>query len=67
MEACPLKGLTATSNDYECLDTDAELESCGGCASIGAGQDCTAIEGVWNVACTTGSCVGEFQGSLAYI
>ncbi|THH02844.1 hypothetical protein EW026_g9 [Hermanssonia centrifuga] len=25
MEACPLKGLTATSNDYECLDTDAEL------------------------------------------
>ncbi|KAF7791851.1 hypothetical protein EIP86_002875 [Pleurotus ostreatoroseus] len=56
MEACPIKGLMGTSGDYECLDTKTELESCGGCASTGAGQDCTAIEGAWNVACNQGSC-----------
>lgn len=55
LEACPIKGL-AVSGDYECLDTTAELTSCGGCASTGAGQDCTAIEGVWNVACNVGKC-----------
>ncbi|KAJ3539444.1 hypothetical protein NM688_g6357 [Phlebia brevispora] len=56
MEACPIKGLMSVNGDYECLDTTTELESCGGCASTGAGQDCTAIEGAWNVACNKGSC-----------
>ncbi|TFK57294.1 hypothetical protein OE88DRAFT_1650935 [Heliocybe sulcata] len=61
LEACPvsslsgLRGLNATS-DYECLDTTSELESCGGCASTGKGQDCTAIEGAWNVGCNKGAC-----------
>lgn len=43
---------------YECLDTDVELESCGGCASIGEGQDCTAIPGAWNIGCNQGKCEG---------
>ncbi|KAF8509832.1 hypothetical protein JB92DRAFT_2729273 [Gautieria morchelliformis] len=53
LHACPV-GLI--SNDYECLDTTAELRSCGGCASIGKGEDCNAIEGAWNVGCEAGSC-----------
>jgi len=53
-DACPIPGLT--SGDYECLDTTAELESCGGCSSIGEGQDCNAIKGAWNVGCDRGSC-----------
>ncbi|KAI0932211.1 hypothetical protein AcV5_004505 [Taiwanofungus camphoratus] len=54
--ACPLPGLSGVVGDYECVDTYADLESCGGCASTGAGQDCTAIEGVWNVGCNQGRC-----------
>lgn len=54
LDACPISGLT--SGDYECLDISAELESCGGCTSVGQGQDCTAIKGAWNVGCDRGSC-----------
>ncbi|KAJ3719922.1 protein priA [Lentinula raphanica] len=53
LDACPISGLLG---DFECLDTSVELESCGGCASTGQGQDCTAIEGAWNVGCNSGSC-----------
>ncbi|EIM92477.1 uncharacterized protein STEHIDRAFT_151799 [Stereum hirsutum FP-91666 SS1] len=56
LDACPIKGALGLSSDYECIDTTQELESCGGCASTGAGQDCTAIEGAWNVACNAGAC-----------
>ncbi|KDR85002.1 hypothetical protein GALMADRAFT_131762 [Galerina marginata CBS 339.88] len=63
LDACPVSGL---SGDYECLDTATELESCGGCSTLGKGQDCTAIKGVWNVGCEQGSCkvytcAGGFQ------
>lgn len=60
LDACPIKGALGLSSDYECIDTTQELESCGGCASTGAGQDCTAIEGAWNVACNAGACAGAF-------
>ncbi|KIP11959.1 hypothetical protein PHLGIDRAFT_82504 [Phlebiopsis gigantea 11061_1 CR5-6] len=56
MTACPIKGLMDMSGDYECFDTENELTSCGGCASTGAGQDCTAINHAWNVACNAGQC-----------
>lgn len=67
LNACPIPGLS--SGDYECIDTANELESCGGCASEGKGQDCTLIEGAWNVGCDQGSCAvytcaGGFQVSL---
>ena len=55
LDACPV-GL---SGDYECLNLMDELESCGGCASMGEGQDCTAIKGAWNVGCEHGRCAGE--------
>ncbi|KAJ6509547.1 protein priA [Mycena vitilis] len=54
LDACPIAGLSA--KDYECIDTAVELESCGGCASLGQGQDCTAIKGAWNVGCEQGRC-----------
>jgi len=54
LEACPLPGLTA--GDYDCLDTTSELTSCGGCASNGRGQDCSALPGAWNVACEQAAC-----------
>ncbi|KAJ6610899.1 hypothetical protein B0H10DRAFT_2058505 [Mycena sp. CBHHK59/15] len=54
LDACPISGLNA--NDFECIDTTVELESCGGCASLGQGQDCTAIKGAWNVGCEQGRC-----------
>ncbi|OCH96168.1 hypothetical protein OBBRIDRAFT_800102 [Obba rivulosa] len=56
LDACPIAAANGLTGDYECIDTDAELESCGGCASTGAGQDCTAIEGAWNVGCNHGVC-----------
>lgn len=56
--ACPVEG-----GGYECIDTDTELESCGGCrvpgSSAPAGIDCTALPGVHPhaVTCTRGRCV----------
>ncbi|GLB36163.1 hypothetical protein LshimejAT787_0304510 [Lyophyllum shimeji] len=55
LDACPISG--AKGGDYECLDTATELESCGGCTSLGSGQDCTAIAGAWNVGCEQGRCI----------
>ncbi|KAI0724552.1 hypothetical protein C8T65DRAFT_734168 [Cerioporus squamosus] len=57
LEACPIPGLKGLTDDWECLDTANELESCGGCSSTGAGEDCTAIAGAWNVGCNNGKCV----------
>jgi len=56
LSACPIAGLSGLTTEFECLDTTNELESCGGCASIGKGDDCTAIKGAWNVGCERGRC-----------
>ncbi|KAF5370221.1 hypothetical protein D9615_010068 [Tricholomella constricta] len=66
LDACPISG--AKGGDYECLDTATELESCGGCTSLGSGQNCTAIPGAWNVGCEEGyctvyTCAGGFKRS----
>lgn len=53
-EACPIAGLTGSY--LECLDITAEITSCGGCTSMNEGQDCTSIEGAWNVGCEAGVC-----------
>jgi len=44
---------------YECIDFASELESCGGCASAGEGQDCTTIENAISVGCENGLCAGK--------
>jgi len=56
LTACPITSLSGPLTDFECLDITNELESCGGCASIGQGEDCTAIRGAWNVGCEQGRC-----------
>jgi len=46
---------------WECIDTERDLESCGGC-SVGilgttpSGIDCTAVDGAEDVACVHGKC-----------
>ena len=60
LNACPIIGASGLTDDLECLDITHELESCGGCASIGQGQDCTSIKGAWNVGCEQGSCAGKW-------
>lgn len=59
LDACPIPGSSGLTGDFECLDTTNELESCGGCASLGQGQDCTNIKGAWNVGCERGTCEGK--------
>ena len=61
-DACPVSSLAGA--DYECVDYATEIEFCGGCPSLGKGQDCTKIEGAWNVGCDQGSCTGELLCSF---
>ncbi|ORY85309.1 hypothetical protein BCR35DRAFT_289978 [Leucosporidium creatinivorum] len=42
---------------YECLDTDYTLESCGGCASMGEGQNCALIPHAHSTGCNSGKCM----------
>ncbi|KAG8956979.1 hypothetical protein FRC00_004645, partial [Tulasnella sp. 408] len=57
LESCPhYSGRGA----FECVDTQSDPESCGGCVSLdgkGSGTDCTAIDGVSVAHCAKGSCV----------
>lgn len=50
--ACPLP-----SGDWECLDPEFTLDSCGGCVSEGTGVDCWSLEGVHGVGCDAGRCL----------
>ncbi|KAF8603904.1 hypothetical protein BDV93DRAFT_441693 [Ceratobasidium sp. AG-I] len=50
--------------DYECLNTQTDLESCGGCVTPfpgekATGKDCTEILGVSSVQCSSGQCKVE--------
>lgn len=51
--ACPLE----SGSGWDCLNLASTLESCGGCLSIGEGQDCTLIQGAESVGCIHGKCV----------
>lgn len=55
LHSCPVTGLDGETS-YECIDFATELESCGGCASVGEGLDCTAIPNVDSVGCEAGVC-----------
>ncbi|KAJ6491581.1 hypothetical protein DFH09DRAFT_369792 [Mycena vulgaris] len=62
LTACGVPGRGA--NSWECIDTQSDLESCGGCSysdlfsgSEATGKDCTAIRGVSDVSCISGQCV----------
>lgn len=51
--ACPVEN----GIGWDCLNLASTLESCGGCMSIGEGQDCTLIKGADTVGCIHGKCV----------
>ncbi|BGP46724.1 hypothetical protein JCM10450v2_002572 [Rhodotorula kratochvilovae] len=57
LSATEFSGMMAGSGGYECIDTLQALDSCGGCASTGEGQDCTKIRGAAGVGCSAGTCV----------
>ncbi|CDZ97270.1 hypothetical protein [Phaffia rhodozyma] len=42
---------------FECIEPKTELKSCGGCVTMGTGQDCSAISHVDQVGCEEGRCV----------
>lgn len=52
---------------FECLDTENNIESCGGCPLDG-GEDCTAIFGARAVECVRGRChVRECEKGLQLV
>lgn len=61
LTACGIPG--RGHNTWECIDTQTELESCGGCpypelsSSWKRGADCTVIPGIADVSCIRGQCV----------
>ncbi|KIO29697.1 hypothetical protein M407DRAFT_21123 [Tulasnella calospora MUT 4182] len=57
LESCPHY---SGRGGFECVNTQNDPESCGGCVSFdgkGSGTDCTALEGVSVTRCAKGSCV----------
>lgn len=56
LSACPVSRVEGTGS-WECVDIQAELQSCGGCVANGEGQDCTLIPGASGVGCQNGACV----------
>jgi hypothetical protein len=54
LAACPIEG--GKEGSYECINAMEDLQSCGGCASMGTGVDCTLIEGARWMGCNVGKC-----------
>ena len=60
--ACPIEHfvhqtLGRRSRTYECVDTQTNLEKCGGCTGGLGGVDCTELDSQGAVACVEGVCV----------
>uniref|UniRef100_A0A0S1MJE2 Protein CPL1-like domain-containing protein n=1 Tax=Phakopsora pachyrhizi TaxID=170000 RepID=A0A0S1MJE2_PHAPC len=58
--------ISNSTSSVECLDTQKEITSCGGCASEGQGENCMFIEGAEGVGCESGKCV-VFSTKPGYI
>jgi len=61
MTACAIPdSLQWTGKNFECIDINVDLESCGACSfplpGRPTGQDCTAIPHAASVACNAGQC-----------
>jgi len=58
LTACPISNVQTLkqSTPFECLDTMQEITSCGGCATLGQGVDCSALRGVRLSGCSKGEC-----------
>ncbi|KAL5533216.1 CYT2 [Sanghuangporus sanghuang] len=55
LTTCPIISNGVFTGDSECVDTLSDLTSCGGCASLGQGTDCSPTPGA---SCLGGVCVG---------
>lgn len=65
---CPIKGANGLLADFECLNVKTEPESCGGCASLGEGKDCTAVfPNAFSVGCEDNACVREYTFKFSFI
>ncbi|CAE6433938.1 unnamed protein product [Rhizoctonia solani] len=58
-ESCPILDASGRSTESECIDTRTQLTSCGGCTSIGKGQNCSAIPNAKITTCSNSHCVVE--------
>ncbi|KAH9462974.1 hypothetical protein Pst134EA_015063 [Puccinia striiformis f. sp. tritici] len=58
LTACPISSVNifTPSTPYECLDTQQEINSCGGCVTLGNGTDCAALRGAGMSGCSDGKC-----------
>lgn len=52
-----VKDFAHSAGGFECIETGSDLESCGGCTSLGTGYDCTRIANSAEVGCSNGKCV----------
>lgn len=55
---CPRKPFAGKTDGS--IAPKEDLYSCGGCATLGIGTDCTAIPSVLSVSCERSSCTGMF-------
>ncbi|GAA5909175.1 hypothetical protein JCM8208_003402 [Rhodotorula glutinis] len=50
--------MAASRGGYECIDVRQEVDSCGGCATLGEGRDCTTdVPHATSTGCDAGACV----------
>jgi len=56
LTACPIKVNGIATGDKECIDTYADVSSCGGCLSMGAGKDCSKIPHAISPSCLGSEC-----------
>ncbi|EJD05739.1 uncharacterized protein FOMMEDRAFT_145169 [Fomitiporia mediterranea MF3/22] len=64
LTTCPVASHGVLTGDSECVDTTSDLTSCGGCASLGQGTDCSKIP---NASCLGGVCVGSSSDLVGII
>ncbi|OAV91845.1 hypothetical protein PTTG_12311 [Puccinia triticina 1-1 BBBD Race 1] len=58
LTACPISAVKEfmPSTPYECLDTQQEINSCGGCVTLGNGTNCALLRGAGMSGCSDGKC-----------
>lgn len=59
LTTCPIFANGLATGDSECVDTYSDLTSCGGCASLNTGKDCSKIPYATLASCHGGECVVE--------
>lgn len=53
LTACPIAGRQRV---WECINTQTNIDSCGGCPGDGTGVDCTEFDNFATAACIKGKC-----------